>query len=66
VIEAQNIAKRYGEKVAVGDLSFTVKPGIVTGFLGLVGLQDVVRKRAGTFSPGRGLRRTSATQPRRC
>jgi ABC-2 type transport system ATP-binding protein len=34
MIEAQNITKRYGEKVAVDDLSFTVKPGIVTGFLG--------------------------------
>ncbi|HWF73322.1 MAG TPA: ATP-binding cassette domain-containing protein [Solirubrobacteraceae bacterium] len=29
-----NVTKRYGEKVAVSDLSFRVKPGIVTGFLG--------------------------------
>jgi ABC-2 type transport system ATP-binding protein len=34
MIEAQHITKRYGEKVAVDDLSFTVRPGIVTGFLG--------------------------------
>jgi ABC-2 type transport system ATP-binding protein len=34
VIEARNLTKRYGEKTAVSDLSFTVKPGIVTGFLG--------------------------------
>jgi ABC-2 type transport system ATP-binding protein len=34
MIEAQNITKRYGEKVAVDDLTFTVRPGIVTGFLG--------------------------------
>jgi ABC-2 type transport system ATP-binding protein len=34
MIEAQNITKRYGEKVAVDDLSFSVRPGIVTGFLG--------------------------------
>jgi len=34
VIEANNLTKRYGEKTAVDDLSFTVKPGIVTGFLG--------------------------------
>jgi ABC-2 type transport system ATP-binding protein len=34
MIEAQHITKRYGEKVAVDDLSFTVSPGIVTGFLG--------------------------------
>src|SRR5581483_7548620 len=34
VIEARNLTKRYGDKTAVSDLSFTVKPGIVTGFLG--------------------------------
>jgi ABC-2 type transport system ATP-binding protein len=34
VIEAKHLTKRYGEKAAVDDLSFTVRPGIVTGFLG--------------------------------
>ena len=34
MIEAQALVKRYGQKVAVNDLSFTVQPGIVTGFLG--------------------------------
>lgn len=34
MIEATHLTKRYGEKTAVDDLSFTVKPGIVTGFLG--------------------------------
>ena len=34
MIEALNLTKRYGDKIAVSDLSFTVKPGIVTGFLG--------------------------------
>jgi ABC-2 type transport system ATP-binding protein len=34
VIEARNLTKDYGEKRAVDDLSFTVEPGIVTGFLG--------------------------------
>jgi ABC-2 type transport system ATP-binding protein len=34
MIEAQNLTKRYGETTAVNDLTFTVKPGIVTGFLG--------------------------------
>ncbi|MDQ6775233.1 MAG: ATP-binding cassette domain-containing protein [Actinomycetota bacterium] len=34
MIEVTNVTKRYGEKVAVSDLSFSVKPGIVTGFLG--------------------------------
>ena len=34
MIEAQRLTKHYGERVAVDDLSFTVRPGIVTGFLG--------------------------------
>ena len=34
MIEARNLSKRYGEKLAVDDLSFTVRPGAVTGFLG--------------------------------
>jgi ABC-2 type transport system ATP-binding protein len=34
VIEARNLTKDYGAKRAVDDLSFTVEPGVVTGFLG--------------------------------
>jgi ABC-2 type transport system ATP-binding protein len=34
MIEAKGLTKRYGDKTAVNDLSFTVKPGVVTGFLG--------------------------------
>jgi ABC-2 type transport system ATP-binding protein len=34
MIEVQGLTKRYGEKLAVSDLSFTVRPGTVTGFLG--------------------------------
>jgi ABC-2 type transport system ATP-binding protein len=34
VIEARNLVKDYGQKRAVDDLSFTVRPGVVTGFLG--------------------------------
>jgi ABC-2 type transport system ATP-binding protein len=34
MIEAIGLTKRYGEKLAVEDLSFTVRPGTVTGFLG--------------------------------
>ncbi|MDQ6806370.1 MAG: ATP-binding cassette domain-containing protein [Actinomycetota bacterium] len=34
MIEVTNVTKRYGEKVAVSDLTFKVQPGIVTGFLG--------------------------------
>jgi len=34
MIEAKDLTKRYGDKLAVDDLSFTVRPGVVTGFLG--------------------------------
>ena len=34
MIEARGLTKRYGDKVAVDDLTFDVKPGMVTGFLG--------------------------------
>jgi len=34
MIEVTHLTKRYGATTAVDDLSFTVRPGIVTGFLG--------------------------------
>jgi ABC-2 type transport system ATP-binding protein len=34
MIESFGLTKRYGDKVAVDGLSFTVQPGVVTGFLG--------------------------------
>jgi ABC-2 type transport system ATP-binding protein len=34
VIQARGLSKRYGGKLAVDNLTFEVKPGIVTGFLG--------------------------------
>jgi ABC-2 type transport system ATP-binding protein len=34
LIEARELTKRYGDKVAVNHLTFTVEPGRVTGFLG--------------------------------
>src|SRR5499427_6543308 len=34
MIEARDLVKDYGDKRAVDGLSFTVQPGIVTGFLG--------------------------------
>jgi ABC-2 type transport system ATP-binding protein len=34
MIEVRGLVKRYGDKVAVNDLSFDVEPGHVTGFLG--------------------------------
>ncbi len=34
MIEARGLTKFYGERAAVSNLSFTVRPGVVTGFLG--------------------------------
>jgi ABC-2 type transport system ATP-binding protein len=34
VIEIEHLSKRYGDTLAVDDLSFQIRPGIVTGFLG--------------------------------
>ena len=34
MIEVRGLTKRYGAVVAVDDLSFEVRPGVVTGFLG--------------------------------
>lgn len=34
MIEIRNLSKRYGTVAALKDVSFTVAPGLVTGFLG--------------------------------
>ena len=34
MIEARGLIKRYGPTAAVNDLSFTIRPRLVTGFLG--------------------------------
>jgi ABC-2 type transport system ATP-binding protein len=34
MIEAHGLTKQYGDKTAVDGLTFTVRPGVVTGFLG--------------------------------
>ena len=34
MIEASQLTKRFGDKVAVDHVTFTVQPGVVTGFLG--------------------------------
>jgi ABC-2 type transport system ATP-binding protein len=48
--------KRYGDKTAVDDLSFDVKPGIVTGFLGPngAGKSTTMRMIIGLDAPTRG------------
>ena len=34
VVSVQNLTKRYGDVVAVEDLTFALEPGTITGFLG--------------------------------
>ncbi len=34
MIEMHHLSKSYGDKVAVNDLTVTIRPGVVTGFLG--------------------------------
>mgnify|MGYP006273789363 CR=1 FL=1 len=34
MIEVTHLTKRFGERTAVSDLTFSVRPGVVTGFLG--------------------------------
>jgi ABC-2 type transport system ATP-binding protein len=56
MIEALGLTKRYGDKVAVDNLSFTVKPGIVTGFLGPngAGKSTTIRMIMGLDAPTAG------------
>lgn len=34
MIEVKNLTKRYGDKLAVNDISFSVEDGEILGFLG--------------------------------
>ena len=56
MIEANGLTKYYGETRAVDDLSFTVQPGIVTGFLGPngSGKSTTMRLILGLDAPTRG------------
>jgi ABC-2 type transport system ATP-binding protein len=56
MIEAQNLVKRYGSTVAVNDLSFSVRPGMVTGFLGPngAGKTTTMRMILGLDAPTQG------------
>jgi ABC-2 type transport system ATP-binding protein len=56
MIEVRGLTKRYGEKVAVDDLSFSVQPGKVTGFLGPngAGKTTTMRLILGLDYPTRG------------
>ncbi|MDQ1696476.1 MAG: type transport system ATP-binding protein [Frankiaceae bacterium] len=56
MIEARGLTKRYGDKLAVDDLSFVVTPGVVTGFLGPngAGKSTTMRMILGLDAPTRG------------
>jgi ABC-2 type transport system ATP-binding protein len=56
VIDVRGVTKRYGEKVAVDDLTFSVTPGIVTGFLGPngAGKSTTMRLILGLDAPSSG------------
>jgi ABC-2 type transport system ATP-binding protein len=56
MIEARSLTKRYGSTVAVDDLSFSVRPGRVTGFLGPngAGKTTTMRMILGLDAPTQG------------
>ncbi|WP_034089540.1 ABC transporter ATP-binding protein [Streptacidiphilus albus] len=56
MIEVRGLTKHYGDRVAVDDLSFTVRPGMVTGFLGPngAGKSTTMRLILGLDAPTRG------------
>ncbi|GAA4616454.1 ABC transporter ATP-binding protein [Actinoallomurus liliacearum] len=56
MIEVRNLTKRYGGTVAVDRLSFTVRPGQVTGFLGPngAGKSTTMRMMLGLDRPAEG------------
>jgi ABC-2 type transport system ATP-binding protein len=56
MIEVAGLTKRYGDKTAVDELTFTVRPGVVTGFLGPngAGKSTTMRVILGLDAPTRG------------
>ncbi len=56
MITTQNLSKRYGNKLAVDDLTFSVAPGEVLGFLGAngAGKSTTMRMIAGFVAPSAG------------
>jgi ABC-2 type transport system ATP-binding protein len=56
MIEARGLTKRYGDKLAVDQLSFSVEPGRITGFLGPngAGKTTTMRLILGLDQPTRG------------
>jgi ABC-2 type transport system ATP-binding protein len=67
LIEVHNLAKRFGQKVAVDDLSFEVQPGAVTGFLGPngAGKTTTLRLILGLAHPDKGTATINGTSYQR-
>ena len=67
VIEARNLTKRYGARVAVDDLSFEVRPGEVFGLLGPngAGKTTTVLMLLGLTEPTSGEARVVGVDPMR-
>jgi ABC-2 type transport system ATP-binding protein len=61
MIDASGLTKRFGDKVAVDDLSFTVRSGLVTGFLGPngAGKSTTIRVVLGLDRPTKGRARVN-------
>ncbi|MEV1130285.1 ATP-binding cassette domain-containing protein [Agromyces sp. NPDC049794] len=61
MIEVEHLTKRFGATTAVDDLSFTVRPGTVTGFLGPngAGKSTTMRAIAGLVRPTTGTTRVN-------
>ncbi|HEV7963645.1 MAG TPA: ATP-binding cassette domain-containing protein [Actinoplanes sp.] len=57
MIEVRNLTKRYGDRTAVDQVTFTVRPGVVTGFLGPngAGKSTTMRMILGLDAPTEGV-----------
>jgi ABC-2 type transport system ATP-binding protein len=57
MIEVRNLTKRYGDRIAVDQVTFTVRPGVVTGFLGPngAGKSTTMRMILGLDAPTEGI-----------
>ena len=55
-IEVRHLTKKFGEFVAVNDVSFTVKRGVIFGFLGAngAGKSTTIRMLCGLLRPTSG------------
>lgn len=68
MIEVDHLVKRYGDTTAVADMTFTVEPGVVTGFLGPngAGKSTTMRTVLGLDRPTSGTTRVGGRSYRDC